>query len=83
MKINIHINYNATSNKKAAPDIIKFIPEEANVKWNDIEIHPIFQDLNGYCDVVEEGKEHFGVFLSIKFTVVQDVLLMYLQKVML
>jgi hypothetical protein len=54
MKINIHIKYNSTSKKKADPNIMKFIPEEANVKWDDIEIHPVFQDLDGYCHVVEE-----------------------------
>jgi hypothetical protein len=59
MKIKIHIKYNSNSKKKAGADIIKFIPEEAKVKWDDIEIHPVFQDLEGYCDVVEEGKETF------------------------
>ncbi len=45
--------------KKESISVLKFIPEEAESNWNDIEIHPVFEDENGFCDVVNEGKETF------------------------
>lgn len=38
---------------------LKFIPEEAETKWDEIEINPIVEDENGYCEVVNEGEELF------------------------
>ena len=38
---------------------LKFIPEEAETNWDEIEINPIVEDENGYCEVVDEGEELF------------------------
>ncbi len=40
-------------------EVLKFIPEEAKSKWDAIEIHPIFEDEYGYCEVTSEGQESF------------------------
>lgn len=61
MKLEMKISFEWKSNpkeKKAEP-VLKFIPEEAASKWNDIEIYPIAEDNNGFCDVTTEGEESF------------------------
>ncbi len=45
--------------KKSSLQYLKFIPEEAETKWDEIEINPIDEDENGYCEVVNEGEELF------------------------
>ncbi|MDO8951359.1 MAG: hypothetical protein Q7U86_01980 [Draconibacterium sp.] len=45
--------------KKESISVLKFIPEEAETKWDEIEINPIVEDENGYCEVVNEGEELF------------------------
>lgn len=45
--------------KKNSRPYLKFIPEEAETKWDEIEINPIVEDENGFCDVVDEGNETF------------------------
>jgi hypothetical protein len=39
--------------------ILEFIPEAAKTKWDAVEVHPVWQDENGNCDVVDEGNETF------------------------
>ena len=41
--------------KKNSLQYLKFIQEEAETKWDEIEINPIVEDENGYCEVVKEG----------------------------
>jgi hypothetical protein len=38
---------------------LKFIPEDADTKWDKIEINPVFENENGCCEVVDEGNETF------------------------
>ena len=45
--------------KKNSLQYLKFIPEEVETKWDEIEINPIVEDENGYCEVVNEGEELF------------------------
>lgn len=45
--------------KKNSLQYLKFIPEEAETKWDEIEINPIVEDENGYSEVVNEGEELF------------------------
>jgi len=45
--------------KKNSLQYLKFIPEEAETKWDEIEINPIVEDENGFCEVVNEGEELF------------------------
>ncbi len=45
--------------KKNSVQYLKFIPEEADTNWDEIEINPIVEDENGYCEVVNEGEELF------------------------
>ena len=45
--------------KKNSLQYLKFIPEEAETKWDEIEINPIVEDENGYCEVATEGEELF------------------------
>jgi hypothetical protein len=59
MKLKIHIEISAHPKKNKKIDLIKFIPEEAKASWNDIEIFPIFESSDGYCEVVDEGRETF------------------------
>lgn len=34
-------------------------------EWNDIEVHPIFESENGFCEIVPEGQHHFwSVYLK-------------------
>lgn len=47
------------SAKKNSLQYLKFIPEEAKSKWDAIEIYPIFEDENGFCEVTSEGQESF------------------------
>lgn len=45
--------------KKNSLQYLKFIPEDVETKWDEIEINPIIENENGYCEVVNEGKETF------------------------
>ena len=45
--------------KRKPKIVLKFVPEEAKSKWDEIEIHPIVEDENGFCEVVNEGQESF------------------------
>lgn len=45
--------------KKNSLQYLKFIPEEAETKWDEIEINPVVEEENGYCEVVNEGEETF------------------------
>lgn len=38
---------------------LKFIPEEAQTGWDEIEVYSVFENKNGFCEVVEEGQESF------------------------
>lgn len=61
MKISFKFRFKWNSRFRTRNPIkaLKFIPEEANSKWDEIEIHPIFEDENGLCEVVDEGDEKF------------------------
>ena len=55
------------SHKRKPKETLKFIPEEAKFRWDEIEIHPIVEDENGFCDVATEGEESFwSVYLHQK-----------------
>lgn len=33
--------------------------------WNNVEVHPIFENESGYCEIVPEGQHHFwSVYLK-------------------
>lgn len=61
MKLEVKLSFEWKTNpkeKKAEP-VLKFIPEEAEATWDEIEIHPIVEVENGFCEVVDEGEESF------------------------
>jgi hypothetical protein len=58
-KVKFSFELKRKSAKKNSLQYLKFIPEEAESKWDEIEINPIVEDENGYCDVVNEGEELF------------------------
>ncbi len=39
--------------------LIEQSPENKLLAVNDTEVHPIWEDKDGNCDVVDEGKEHY------------------------
>jgi hypothetical protein len=59
VKVKFSFELKRKSTKNNSLQYLKFIPEEAETKWDEIEINPIVEDENGYCDVVNEGKETF------------------------
>jgi hypothetical protein len=61
MKFKVNFSFELKRNiaKKNSLQYFKFIPEEAETKWDEIEIHPIIEDENGYCEVINEGQESF------------------------
>lgn len=61
MKIKMRFSFilKLENEKNKSIPVLKFIPEEAESNWNDFEIHPVFEDENGFCETVEEGKETF------------------------
>lgn len=58
-KVKFSFELKRKSAKKNSVQYLKFIPEEAESKWDEIEINPIVEDENGYCEVVNEGEELF------------------------
>lgn len=68
MKLEVKLSFESKTNpieKKSEP-VLQFIPEDAKSKWDAIEIHPIVEDENGFCEVLDEEKNHFGAFIFIK-----------------
>ncbi len=61
MKISFKFRFKWKSRfrKRNLKEVLKFIPEEAKSKWDEIEIHPIVEDENGFCEVIDEGEESF------------------------
>lgn len=61
MKFSIKFQFEWKSKlrKRNLNEVLHFIPEEAKSNWDAIEIHPIIEDENGYCEVVDEGEESF------------------------
>jgi len=58
-KVKFSFELKRKSAKNNSLQYLKFIPEEAKSKWDEIEIHPIVEDENGFCEVVNEGQESF------------------------
>lgn len=61
MKISFKFNFEGKNSfrKRKPVKVLQFIPEEAKSKWDDIEIHPVVEDENGFCEVIDEGEESF------------------------
>lgn len=58
-KVKFTFEMKTKSAKKSSLQYLKFIPEEAETNWDEIEINPIVENENGYCEVVDEGEELF------------------------
>lgn len=58
-KVKFSIELKRKFAKKNSLQYLKFIQEEAETKRDEIEINPIVEDENGYCEVVNEGEELF------------------------
>lgn len=61
MKLSVKLYFECKQKtpKRKTKNTLIFIPEEAKSNWDAIEIHPIVEDENGFCEVVDEGEESF------------------------
>jgi hypothetical protein len=59
LEVKLSFEWKAKPKEKKDEKVLKFIPEEAASNWDEIEIYPIVEDENGFCDVTTEGKESF------------------------
>lgn len=57
--IKFQLEWKSEHRKRNLNEILQFIPEEANSRWDAIEIHPVVEEENGFCEVVDEGEESF------------------------
>lgn len=64
MKIYVNIEFLNDNDKLI--DFLDFFPQEVKTPWDEVEIHPIIEIENVICEVIQEGKESFGVYIYIR-----------------